>query len=341
MDRRYQIFVSSTYADLQEERGKVIQTLMEMDCIPAGMELFPAADEEQWEFIKRVIDDCDYYILIIGGRYGSVTSEGISYTEKEFDYAISIGLSVLAFVHEQPDEIPLKKSETDPALRAKLEQFRKKVTQNRLVRTWRQASDLPGLIALSLSKTIKVYPAVGWVRASNVASEELLADLNELRKENAQLKEEIVRFESRIVTENTDLAPLDDSFSVSLEWKTFGHGTWNRRSAEATVTWAEIFGRIAPDLQSFPNDSSVSSKLGISLYRIANPGSETSVRVQHDDFQTIKIQLMALGLINTKFQKTIKGSMALFWSLTKKGHQLMTQLRTVKATPKGPEAETA
>ena len=341
MDRRYQIFVSSTYADLQEERGKVIQTLMEMDCIPAGMELFPAADEEQWEFIKRVIDDCDYYILIVGGRYGSVTSEGISYTEKEFDYAISIGLSVLAFVHEQPDEIPLKKSETDPALRAKLEQFRKKVTQNRLVRTWRQASDLPGLIALSLSKTIKVYPAVGWVRASNVASEDLLADLNELRKENAQLKEEIVRFESRIVTENTDLAPLDDLFSVSLEWKSYSHGTSRRRFAEATVTWAEIFGWIAPDLQSFPKDSSVSGKLGSSLYRISNPGSDTSVRVQHDDFQTIKIQLMALGLINTKFQKTTKGGMALFWSLTKKGHQLMTQLRTVKATPKGTEAETA
>ena len=83
MDKRFQVFVSSTYADLKEARQKVIQTLMEMDCIPAGMELFPAADEEQWKFIKRVIDDCDYYILIIGGRYGSLTAEGISYTEKE------------------------------------------------------------------------------------------------------------------------------------------------------------------------------------------------------------------------------------------------------------------
>ena len=60
MDKRYQVFVSSTYADLQQERQKVIQALMEMDCIPAGMELFPAADEEQWEFIKRIIDDCGH-----------------------------------------------------------------------------------------------------------------------------------------------------------------------------------------------------------------------------------------------------------------------------------------
>ena len=47
--------MSSTFKDLEEERKHIIQTLMEMDCIPAGMELFPAADEEQWDFIKKVI----------------------------------------------------------------------------------------------------------------------------------------------------------------------------------------------------------------------------------------------------------------------------------------------
>lgn len=111
MDKRYQVFVSSTYADLKDERHKVIQTLMEMDCIPSGMELFPAADEEQWEFIKKVINDCDYYLLIIGGRYGSTTSEGISYTEKEYDYAIDKGLKVIAFLHKEPDSIPAGKTD--------------------------------------------------------------------------------------------------------------------------------------------------------------------------------------------------------------------------------------
>ena len=82
MEKRYQVFVSSTFADLKEERRRVMQALMEMDCIPAGMELFPAADEEQWVFIRRVIDDCDYYLLIVGGRYGSVTPEGVSYAER-------------------------------------------------------------------------------------------------------------------------------------------------------------------------------------------------------------------------------------------------------------------
>jgi len=98
MDKRYQVFVSSTYTDLKDERRAIIQTLIEMDCIPAGMELFPAADEEQFQFITRIINDCDYYILIIGGKYGSTTSDGLSYTEREYGYAREIGMKVLSFI---------------------------------------------------------------------------------------------------------------------------------------------------------------------------------------------------------------------------------------------------
>jgi len=155
MDKRYQIFVSSTYADLKQERQRVIQALMEMDCIPAGMELFPATDEEQWQFIKKIVDDCDYYLLVIGGRYGSTTSDGISYTEKEFDYAVSIGLKVVALIHGEPDNIPFGKSEQDPILRGQLETFKQKVMTGRLVKFWKATEELPGLVALSLSKTIK------------------------------------------------------------------------------------------------------------------------------------------------------------------------------------------
>lgn len=68
IERKYQIFVSSTYADLQEERKEIIQALLELECIPVGMEMFPATNDDQWTLIKRLIDDCDYYILIMGGR---------------------------------------------------------------------------------------------------------------------------------------------------------------------------------------------------------------------------------------------------------------------------------
>ena len=95
MEPKYQVFVSSTYKDLREHRQRVMFTLLEMNCIPAGMELFPAADESQWKIIQRVIDECDYYLLILGGRYGSIVPDsivpnagGMSYTEMEYRYAL-------------------------------------------------------------------------------------------------------------------------------------------------------------------------------------------------------------------------------------------------------------
>lgn len=188
MNKRYQVFVSSTYTDLQEERSKVIQTIMELDCFPAGMELFPAIDDEQFEFIKSVIDDCDYYLLIIGGRYGSIDESGLSYTEKEFDYAIEKGMKVIAFIHGKPDDIPVKKTDQDPELLKKLESFKKKVSTNRLIRYWEEAKELPGLVALSLAKTIRIYPAVGWIRADHAVSPEMMKEVSELRKENENLR---------------------------------------------------------------------------------------------------------------------------------------------------------
>src|ERR1700741_2042613 len=99
MEKRYQVFVSSTYQDLQEERAEIIQALLELDCIPAGMELFPAATEEAWDLIKGVIDDSDYYCLVLAGRYGSTDGMGVSFTEKEYDYALAQKKPIMAFVH--------------------------------------------------------------------------------------------------------------------------------------------------------------------------------------------------------------------------------------------------
>ena len=75
------------------------------------MQMFPASNDDQWTLIRQVIDDCDYYIVIIGGRYGSTDADGLSFTEKEYDYAVSKGIPVLGFVHGAPDEIPAGKTE--------------------------------------------------------------------------------------------------------------------------------------------------------------------------------------------------------------------------------------
>ena len=136
MEKRYQVFVSSTYTDLIEERAEVMQALLELDCIPSGMELFPAASDEQWNWIKRVIDESDYYLVIVGGRYGSISEKTeLSFTEMEYHYAVEIDKPVIGFLHENPGKIPADKTEDSPENRKKLEHF-KSVVQTKLCKYW-------------------------------------------------------------------------------------------------------------------------------------------------------------------------------------------------------------
>lgn len=127
MEKRYQVFVNSTHADLVDERREVIQALLELDCLPSAMEMFPAADDDQWTLIRRVIDGSDYYIVVVGGRYGSLSEDGISYTEREYDYALEACKPVLGFVHRNPDQIPSGKTDQAAGAKRELGAFRAKV----------------------------------------------------------------------------------------------------------------------------------------------------------------------------------------------------------------------
>lgn len=149
MEVKHQVFVSSTYKDLIEERKSVIHALLELDCIPAGMELFPATDEDAWTLIKEVIDGSDYYILIVAGKYGSVNDEGVSYTEMEFDYASSIGKPMLVFLHENIDLLSSANSEKSQEIQEKLNLFREKAKAKHC-KFWLGADDLGGKISRSL-----------------------------------------------------------------------------------------------------------------------------------------------------------------------------------------------
>ncbi|SEP74471.1 DUF4062 domain-containing protein [Nitrosomonas ureae] len=329
MNKRYQVFVSSTYADLRKERQRVIQALMEMDCIPAGMELFPAADEEQWLFIRKVIDDCDYYLLVIGGRYGSITPDGISYTEKEFDYAVSIGLKVIALVHGEPDNIPFGKSEKDPDLRARLESFKQKVMTGRLIKFWKTAEELPGLVALNLSKTIKTCPAVGWIRGSSVPNETLLLELNELRKKNAELEQSVQRLISVDRPVIDDIANIDSLYIFHGTYYASYSGRSLKYTFECSISWRDLFALIAPYLIEHPSDTSVKVQLSESLFERAGEKGSTP-RINDQEFKTAAIQLNAYGLIQTRYTKTIQGGMALFWSLTDRGERLMLESRVIR-----------
>lgn len=334
MNKRYQVFVSSTYTDLKEERQAVFQTLMTMQCIPAGMEWFPAETEEQWNVIKRVIDDCDFYVLILGGRYGSKTREGLSYTEKEFDYAVQ-KMPVLVFCHENPLAIPVGKSDIDPDSQARLDAFRKKAMTGRMVDMWSNRDQLAGKVSLAVSRAIMTQNAIGWARADQVATNEALTDLNRLNKHIEQLTQRNSELETQLAAKEVaipDLAEWHESIEIRGKHpRTTG---WTFKA-----TWRAIFGEVAPFLLQAPQwELEVRDHLTRSFARRAGEyvgsNAATELEIENHDFQTIKIQLLALKLIETKPYQSSEGGKAIAWTLTAQGEQQMYELRTIRTSKK-------
>jgi|TARA_B110000902_G_scaffold259887_1_gene331928 hypothetical protein len=186
MEKRYQVFISSTFMDLKNARQEVSQALLRTNCFPAGMELFPAADEEQFEFIKTIINQSDYYILISAGRYGTIHPEtGLSYTEMEYDYAVEIGKPVIRLLFNEPNKIA---DEGDEKL-AQLLQFRTKLKNGRMVAFWETPDQLGKEATFALLEAIKTKSAVGWVRSDEVLDGKVSIELASLRSQVARHQE--------------------------------------------------------------------------------------------------------------------------------------------------------
>jgi hypothetical protein len=185
----YSVFVSSTYEDLREERAEVQKALLKLHCMPVGMELFGSADEETWDFIKRQIDGCDYYVVVIADKYGSTDEDGVSYTEKEYDYARELKKPVLSFVHRDRKSIRRDRTEDDSIKRSKLEAFIEKV-RGSPVSFFTSPHDLASEVIVSFVNLRDRRPATGFIRADQASDLKKYADLLE---ENARLREEIAK----------------------------------------------------------------------------------------------------------------------------------------------------
>jgi nucleoside 2-deoxyribosyltransferase len=190
-EKRYQVFISSTFRDLEDERSQVIQSLLELEAMPAGMELFPASNDDQWTLIKGVIDECDYYLVVVAGRYGSIDStDGLSYTEKEYDYAVSKGKPVMGFVHSDPGKLTAEKTEPTDDGKAKLEKFRSKVRQ-RMCKDYRTPEDLRACVTTSFVKLRKNHPAEGWIRARYATDRDVISKVPAMQARIMDLEQQL------------------------------------------------------------------------------------------------------------------------------------------------------
>lgn len=187
--KRLQVFVSSTFTDLKVERQVAVEAILAAGHIPAGMELFAADSDSQMTVIQQWIDESDVYVLILGGRYGSIEPKsGKSYTQLEYEYAIEKGKPILTCVADDAAvQKKLKSKLGRDALElnepGKLKAFRSEVSKSRIVKMWSEPKDIELGITRALAQLARKGDLLGWVRPA-VDSGELAYGLKSYHRDS-------------------------------------------------------------------------------------------------------------------------------------------------------------
>ena len=315
-----------------------------MDAIPAGMELFAAGNTDQWTLIQQVIDQSDYYIVIVGGRYGSVTAEGVSYTEKEYDYAIDQEIPVMGFVHSDPNAIPAGKSELDPDARARLDAFRAKVKQ-KIVREYGSPSELGGVVSRGLHKLQRDFPRPGWVRGDLAMTPATETRIAEMRAELAELRQAAAeRTDAHELPRIEGLASGSDRFELTMRLVGTSKDESGPDYAKTkylwavgyVTTWDEILETVGPSLMDEAPQHELSGALeqfGMALARSQQDLRPTDLdrldrmEILPSSVDDVVVQLFALGLIAHGVKKRTNSDTNRYWMLTTAGRDRMMQLR--------------
>jgi hypothetical protein len=345
---RYQVFVSSTYEDLREERQQATQAILEAGCFPSEMELFPASDDTQWELIKRVIEESDYYIVIVAGRYGSLGSDGISYTEMEYDYAGEKGIPVLGFVRNSIGDISFDNTEKSEKGQKKLEAFRRKV-MSRTCRKYSTAPELGMAVMKSLMAEARIRPRTGWVRADQARSD---PDVQRERKLAEEL-EEANQLIEELEREIRDRAILGDEVPQELLAQgddvceltvTFLDQNKRHVKEDIKLTWSEVFNVIGPTMYgyilrkrtgfgqtpTFPFQDNLEEHIRA---QIIDRAQNRKIKIESSQLDTCIMQFKELGLLRFAENKQEDGQLFRGVTLTELGERPLTLLSTRRREP--------
>lgn len=291
--------------------------------------------------IKRVIEESDYYVVIVAGRYGSLGPEGLSYTEMEYDYAVQKGIPVLGFVRESFGEISYNHMEQTEKGREKLEAFRNKV-MSRTCRKYSSASELGMAVMKSLMTEARIRPRTGWVRADQARSEEDIQRERKLAEDLAEAEEAIqeltrtIRDRAVLTNEVAPelLAQGDDTLELTV---TYTDGSKKLVSENIQLTWDEVFKAIGPTMYgyilrkrseymqkgTYPFQDDLETHIRA---KIIDRVQSRKLHIQPSQIDACILQFKELGLLMYAENKNDEGKVFRGVTLTEDGERRLTAL---------------
>ncbi len=328
LDKRYQVFITTSGKEMQPERMVVTQTLIGMGFFSWGLEQRTPLSTA---FARRQIDDCDYVLLLLGSQYGEQSVSGVGYMHLEYIYAITKQKPVIVFMHDAPDTRTEDLQDSTAVLKNKFQEFRHQLQKEiEQVVTYKTLRDLELAVRSYMPQMLERYPVVGWVRPQNL---QVLQD--EIDKLKSQLAK--ARSEQTTVHGLKDVDPFltlpkvysNEIFSFDYRMHAYQDGNFKELTPMREMSWLELVKVLSSEFREQMPEEFFSKVLNEHLN---NTGLNDALRVMP------RAHAVSRAQINIRALHTIKQQMRqnewvvpvgrderqrMLWKMTAKGLKLI------------------
>lgn len=294
IDKRYHVFICTSGADMQAERVVLSQALVSQGFFSWGLEQRTPLTTA---FARRQIDDCDYFVLLLGGCYGDLSASGVSYMHLEYIYAVTKQKPILVLMHEAPELRAPEFREVTGEGRSKFNDFRQQLQRERdVVVSYRNMRDLEMALRHAMPQMIERYPTAGWIRPQN--TQKLQEEIDQLRQKIAQLE-----LNGNSVNDEPLQLPKthpEEMFAFDYKVHAYQDGNFKELRPQRKMKWGDIlavlgpgFSPAAPEenfarvMNEYLNQSSLPEVRDMMPRAHATARSQINIRALH----SIKMQL--------------------------------------------------
>lgn len=295
IDKRYHVFICTSGADMQAERVVMSQALVSQGFFSWGLEQRTPLTTA---FARRQIDDCDYFVLLLGGCYGELSASGVSYMHLEYIYAVTKQKPIVVLMHEAPESRAPELQEMSAEARSKFNDFRQQLQREReVVVTYRNMRDLEMAVRHAMPQMIERYPAAGWIRPQD--NQKLQDEIDQLRQKIAQLQNNTTALSDDIDLSLPKVHP-EEVFAFDYKVHAYQDGNFRELRPQRKMKWGELlqilgpgFSPAAPEenfarvINEYLNQSALNDAREVLPRAHATARSQINVRALH----TIKMQL--------------------------------------------------
>ncbi|WP_111858059.1 DUF4062 domain-containing protein [Acinetobacter sp. CFCC 10889] len=334
LDKRYQVFITTSGKEMQPERMIVSQTLIGMGFFSWGLEQRTPLSTA---FARRQIDDCDYVLLLLGSQYGEQSVSGVSYMHLEYIYAVTKQKPIIVFLHETPELREDVLQESRAELKEKFYEFRNQLQREvEQVITYRTLRDLELSVRSYMPQMLERYPVVGWVRPQNI--QVLQDEIDRLKTQLAQVKHTQAPKETDPFLTLPKVS-IHDVFNFDYRVHAYQDGNFKEMNPIREMTWIEILKVLSVEFRETTLEDSFSkvlneylNKSGLADVQVFMPRAHAVARAQINvrALHTIKQQMRQNDWIAPIGRDDRQ---RMLWQITMKGLRLLESSQILGTRP--------